>query len=88
MILVPQQARCSPWLLRMAPLPIVLFFLWAGFVGLDRLGFYGDETIFINAALGGVDGDFINGRVFGIPTYIMPISGRSSLGSTLRSSGP
>ena len=60
---------------RLATIPIIFFFLWAGLRGLDQLGLYADEAIFINAALGGADGDFIDARIFGIPTYIMSYIG-------------
>lgn len=62
-------------MLLLPAIPIVLSFLWAGLHRLDCLGLYFDETIFINAALGGADEGFIHGRVFGIPTYIMPYIG-------------
>ncbi len=60
---------------RLSVLPFVIFFLCVGLYGLDRLGLYCDETIFISAALGDSDGMLIHEQIFGIPLYIMPYIG-------------
>ncbi|NER79345.1 MAG: hypothetical protein F6K42_07115 [Leptolyngbya sp. SIO1D8] len=53
----------------------ILFFMFSAAYLVDLPGLYYDEVLFVNAALGGINNDFIFKEVFDFPIMLMPYIG-------------
>jgi hypothetical protein len=60
---------------RLSALAIVLLYIGLASISLSHPGLHYDEMLFVNAALGGLDGSFIAYAVHGIPLMLMPYIG-------------
>ena len=53
----------------------IIYFVYTASYEIKYPGLYYDETLFLNAALGGLDNSFIHKKIFGIPVMLMPYIG-------------
>lgn len=60
---------------RLCALAIVFLYIGLASINLSHPGLHYDEMLFVNAALGGLDGSFITYAVHGIPLMLMPYIG-------------
>jgi len=72
---VSPTASDSPFLILLVTVSALLTFLYFASRNLHSPGLYYDECIFVNAALGGINDDFIYLRLFNVPVMIMPYIG-------------
>ena len=67
--------KVAAFLMFAAVLSTLVVFLYLATRNLHFPGLYYDEVIFVNAALGGINNDFVALRLFDVPVMIMPYIG-------------